>query len=418
MKQFIMILIAVLGSFSVAAAQNDSLNRYLQMAAQNNPGVKAGFLAYQAALQKIPQAGAYQDPQLEMGFFLQPMEILGGRQIGQFQLMQMFPWFGTRKAARTEAQHMAKMAFEQFREIRDNLFLEVYTQWYALCSLQQKLKNSRENAALLTQLESLALQKFKSPVNSSLAAISQRTGNSPASVSSDAGTSSSMSGGMNMGSKQSAGEASNSSSGQMGMSMGETSSGMSEALRIQLEILELESGMESILSEIRAEKIRFNIFLNRPAETEITVPDSINQIPFSFDEETAMSLMMQQNPMLGMIGEESLAYGAKAEMDRKMSYPMFGIGLQYMLIGKTPTSTAAMDNSAEHGASQTVGNMSSMNGKDMIMPMLSVSIPIFRGKYKALQRETELLRQASDEKYADALNTLQAELYRAKHQLD
>ncbi|MDR1170999.1 MAG: TolC family protein, partial [Bacteroidales bacterium] len=39
-------------------------------------------------------------------------------------------------------------------------------------------------------------------------------------------------------------------------------------------------------------------------------------------------------------------------------------------------------------------------------------------KYKALQRETELLRQASDEKYADALNTLQAELYRAKHQLD
>ncbi|MDR1153481.1 MAG: TolC family protein [Bacteroidales bacterium] len=420
MKQYksIMMLIAVLSYFSVATAQSDSLNRYLQTAAQNNPGVKAGFLAYQAALQKIPQAGAYQDPQLEMGFFLQPMEIVGGRQTGQFQLMQMFPWFGTRKAARTEAQHMAKMAFEQFREMRDNIFLEVYTQWYALCSLQQKLKNSRENAALLKQLETLALQKFKSPVSSSPAVVSQRTGNSPTASSNAGNSSGGMSGGMNMRGKQAAGEASNSSSGQEGMSMGETYSGMSETLRIQLEISELESNIESILSEMHVEKIRFNALLNRHAETEIAVPDSISQIPFAFDEETAMNLMIQRNPMLGMIGEESLAYEAKAEMDRKMGYPMFGIGLQYMLIGKTSSSAAASDNSAGHGATQTGDNMSSMNGKDMIMPMLSLSIPIFRGKYKALRRETELLRQASDEKYADAFNMLQAELYRAKHQLD
>jgi outer membrane protein TolC len=50
--------------------------------------------------------------------------------------------------------------------------------------------------------------------------------------------------------------------------------------------------------------------------------------------------------------------------------------------------------------------------------MLSLSIPIFRGKYKAIRRETELLRQANEEKYNDAVNMLQAELYRYKHQLD
>jgi outer membrane protein TolC len=357
------------------------------------------------------------------------MDIIDGRQVGQFQLMQMFPWFGTRKAARTEAQHMAKMAFEQFRELRDNIFLDVYTQWYILCSLQQKLKYGKENIALLKHLETLALQKFQSPVNSSATNVSQRTENSPSSSSSNRGSNSGGMSGMNMGSAPTTGESANSSSERANSSMssmsgGTTSmggaySGMSEALRIQIEMSELENNIESILSEIHAEKVRFNLLLNRPAETEIAVPDSIVQIPFSMDEEMIMNLITEQNPMLGMINEESLAYVAKAEMDRKMGYPMFGIGLQYMLISKSSTSEGTMDNDMEGYASSPVsGNMSSMNGKDMIMPMLSVSIPIFRGKYKALRRETELLRQANEEKYNNALNTLQTELYRYKHQSD
>lgn len=55
-------------------------------------------MAYKASLQKIPQAGAYQDPNLEMGFFLEPMDIIGGKQVAEFKLMQMFPWFGTKKS--------------------------------------------------------------------------------------------------------------------------------------------------------------------------------------------------------------------------------------------------------------------------------------------------------------------------------
>jgi outer membrane protein TolC len=64
------------------------------------------------------------------------------------------------------------------------------------------------------------------------------------------------------------------------------------------------------------------------------------------------------------------------------------------------------------------GTMKSMNGKDMLMPMVSISIPIYRNKYKAAQRESRLLRQASEERYAGTFNSLQTELYRDKHQLD
>ena len=78
----------------------DSLSHYLEQAARSNPQVNADFMLYKASLEKIPQAGAFADPELEIGFFVKPMETLMGKQIADFTLMQMFPWFGTRKAAR------------------------------------------------------------------------------------------------------------------------------------------------------------------------------------------------------------------------------------------------------------------------------------------------------------------------------
>jgi outer membrane protein TolC len=407
-------VLAFLCTLFTAYAQTDSLHHYLETAARNNPGVKAAFLSYEASLQRIPQAGAYQDPQLEMGFFLQPMEIIDGRQAAEFKLMQMFPWFGTRKAAQTEAAHMAQMAFEQFREARDQLFLDVYTQWFVLCRLQQQLLNTRENKALLLQLEELALRRFASPTGK--AAV--ETGESMKAENSGGNTSNSMTG-MGMGERKNGGtgERENGRTGEQGgsmSSMGNASGGMSDVLRIQLETAELENNIESLMSEIQAEKAQFNALLNRPSDSKVIIPDTLTQIPFLLDETSAMAEIRQQNPMLGMLNEEASAYRAKAEMDRKMSYPMFGIGLQYMLINKIKPATIPMDGDMD----TETGSMNAMNGKDMVMPMVSVSIPIFRGKYKAQQRENAFLREASREKYADALNMLEAELYRTKNGVD
>jgi outer membrane protein TolC len=55
---------------------------------------------------------------------------------------------------------------------------------------------------------------------------------------------------------------------------------------------------------------------------------------------------------------------------------------------------------------------------DMIMPMVSISLPIFRNKYKAQQRESRLQWQSAREKYNNRLNMLQSDLFRLKHQLD
>jgi predicted ribosome quality control (RQC) complex YloA/Tae2 family protein len=150
-------------SVTIYASETDSLTYYLRMAAQNNPQVKAAFAGYKASLERIPQAGAYADPELEIGYFLEPMETLMGKQKADLTLMQMFPWFGTQKAARTEASEMARMKYEEFRDSRNNLYYSVKSQWYQLCNLNEQYKNTAANIELLKQLEQLAIRRFSAP---------------------------------------------------------------------------------------------------------------------------------------------------------------------------------------------------------------------------------------------------------------
>lgn len=83
------IMAGVLGMLNVLFAYSqpaDSLGYYLELAARNNPQINADFSLYKASLEKVPQAGAYPDPELEIGFFLKPMEILSGNANSGFHL--------------------------------------------------------------------------------------------------------------------------------------------------------------------------------------------------------------------------------------------------------------------------------------------------------------------------------------------
>ncbi|MFA6837770.1 MAG: TolC family protein [Dysgonamonadaceae bacterium] len=409
-------VIILLTTLSAYGQESDSLNHYLQAAIQNNEGIKADYYSYEAALNKIPQAGSWSDPTLESGFYLSPMELVGGKEIANFSLMQMFSWPGTRKAAQTEMGHMANMEFEKYRESVNQLYFDVYDQWFKLNTLQQRLTNYNDNKELLKILEELALLKYSSSGGpSSYPASSARPSTSSAPVSSG-GVMSGM-GGVSASTVQSSSSSgmsgmSGSSSSSMG-SMNSSSGGMSDVLRIKLEIAELNSNIETILSEINTEKAKFNALLNRPIESEVVLPDSFGKIPFQFDMKSSMEKIASFNPMLGMIKEEELAFKAKGEMDKKMSYPMFGVGLEYMLIGKSSSST--MDPMSSMAAA---AGTSSMSGMDMVMPMVSITIPLYRGKYKAQQRESKNRQQAAVSRFTDTYKQLEAELVRSNHYLD
>ena len=79
---------------------------------------------------------------------------------------------------------------------------------------------------------------------------------------------------------------------------------------------------------------------------------------------------------------------------------MVGLGLNYSLINKNPMSTSAM------------------NGKDMVMPMVTVTLPVYRKKYRSMQTETDFLKAANQQGIQAARNSLQSEYYEAVQEFE
>jgi outer membrane protein TolC len=383
---------------AVTKTQGQTLNDYLVIAAENNPVLKARFYEYQAALQKIPQAGALPDPQITFGLFIMPVEEMMGRKVIEITLMQMFPWFGTPGAARNEATLMAKMRYEAFTEARNTLFYEVKATWYAMFLLEQEIAITEDNLQILRTLEQIALSRFRS--GASVENISP--GTKPNTSGIQTGTTNPGAGsGMNMQGSGSTTSPSvtrdmNQMSSPAGMGIG---SGMVDVLRIQIEANELENVLELLKDNRIPLRALFNKLLNRPVGEPVAVPDSIAiaSLPVSLAEIPDSILL--NNPMLKMLEKEEEALLAQGAMNRKMGFPMIGIGLQYDLNKKVPDSE------------------SMMNGKDMLMPMITFSLPLWRKKYKASVLETDYLREAVTYQIQDVANQLMVDYQEALKEL-
>jgi len=374
--------------------QPDPLFNYLEIAAKSNPTVLQKFAEYQAALQKIPQVGSLPDPELNVGVFLTPMELLGGNQVADIRLMQMFPWFGVLKNAKDEMSLMAKAKYELFRDSKLQVFYDVQRTWYELHKVKQNIRISEKNIELLRTIERLAIVRFKAvPAGNSGTPPSSRT----VSPSSTQGSSSGSSGMNTMGGNSGTASSNQSGSPMPGSPMGTSSgsSGLTDVYRIQIEIGDLQNSIELLKSRLKTITAQFNSYLNRSPDFVVAIPDTLVSVDFQPSLSVLTDSSLIKNPMLGMLQFEQQSLEARKQMVTRMSYPMVGLGLNYSLINKSEMSTSAM------------------NGKDMIMPMVTVTLPIYRKKYKAMQAEAEFLKSANLQNYKATVNSLQTEYYQA-----
>ena len=77
---------------------------------------------------------------------------------------------------------------------------------------------------------------------------------------------------------------------------------------------------------------------------------------------------------LGFQVETAEEMNARLEVARKQGLPKLGVGLDYVFVG------TGMNNFPD-------------SGKDVIMPMVTVSLPIFRKKYDAAVTEAKLMQE-------------------------
>ena len=387
----LLIILSLAGWLRSQAQQADSLYAYLDLAAKNNPTVLQRFYEYQAALQKVPQVGGLPDPEFSLGVFLSPMELLGGNQVADMRLMQMFPWFGYLKSARDEMSLMAAAKFEALRDAKLQLFFEMQRDWFEMHKVKQNIRIASKNIEILQSLERLAITRFKAAPAASGVVPSVNSMASPSSSNPVPASS-----GMN-----NMGNASAAQSGQVapampssGMVSQSGSTGLTDVYRIQIELNELQNNIESLKTQWFSLAASFNAYLNRPADLPVTLPDTLlaDTLPFSL---LAVTDSIRNNPMLSMLQYEQQSLEARKQMVTRMGYPMVGLGVNYSLISKSDMSA------------------SSMNGRDMIMPMVTATLPIYRKKYRAMQAEADLLKSANSQNYEATGNALQTEYYQA-----
>ena len=330
-------LIYIFVLLATAVQAQDSLKTYIQAALRENPEVKARWHAYEAAIEAVCPAGTLGDPELSVNFYPKPMTQVNGMQVLSVSLMQMFPWFGTMKAAKNEKAWQAESVWQRYREGGIQLAYEVEQQWYQLLVTREKLASTRQHLKLFRDIGELSLYKYKNSTNS-------------------------MKG-----------------------------TRMSDQYRLQAEQLKLEEQIESLESKLQLQREQFNLLLHRQPNAPLVLPDSIvlSQMPVAEWGEIERS-----HPELLSLKAQGEQYVAQGDKARRMGLPMVGLGVQYMLNQKRDDANVMPD----------------MNGMDMWMGMIKVTLPIYRHKIKAQRRAAELMKQNTDEIYQRRVDVLRSQL--------
>ena len=163
---------------------------------------------------------------------------------------------------------------------------------------------------------------------------------------------------------------------------------MSDQLRLDAEEERLKEQTESLETQLTLQKQQFNITLHRQPNAALSLPDSIplRQMPtFNWTE------IERNNPKLAQYSAIQKAFKSQEEQTRAKGMPMIGVGLQYMRNGKVDMPM-----------------MPNMNGKDMVMPMVSVTIPIYRKKIKSAIHSAQLMERSAAYNYQSQLDALQS----------
>ena len=165
-----------------------------------------------------------------------------------------------------------------------------------------------------------------------------------------------------------------------------------DVLRLQMRQNELEQLKQVLEQDYLAEKTLLNKLLNREKNRTISID---NELTMPSENSLINSENLALHPELLKYNKLYESVEKSELLNQKESNPMFGFGLDYIAVSERP-------------------NMNfSDNGKDIIMPMVSVSIPIFNTKYKSKSKQNELLQKELNFQKQDKLNRLETLLDKA-----
>lgn len=142
-----------------------------------------------------------------------------------------------------------------------------------------------------------------------------------------------------------------------------------DVLKVQMRQNELAQQRQILEQDFNAEKVNFNNLLNRKEDLNVIVVDSLT---LPQDEIMGEFTVAEVHPELMKYDRLYESVTEAETLNRKEALPKLGLGVDFIPVA------------------QRTDMVVDENGKDIFMPMVSVSIPIFNNKYKSVTRQNEI----------------------------
>lgn len=165
-----------------------------------------------------------------------------------------------------------------------------------------------------------------------------------------------------------------------------------DVLRLQMRQNEVEELKRVLEQDYFSEQSHLNNLMNRDGAVQIEV---VNELYLPLENSLVPSEVLKLHPELTKYDKIYESVTRSELLNQKERGPMVGIGLDYIAVSERPNMSFAD------------------NGKDIIMPMVSFSIPIFTKKYTSSSRQNELKQQEITAERSERYNTLKAILDKA-----
>jgi len=171
---------------------------------------------------------------------------------------------------------------------------------------------------------------------------------------------------------------------------------MVDVLRIDVRIEDVKSELLLLNEKMNPLQVRFNLLLNRSSD-EVIELDSLNN--FAGNRSFSADSIFVNNPTIASFDLKMNAITKQGELAKLSGLPSIGLGLDYVVVSKRNISTVADD------------------GKDILMPMATISLPIFRSQYKAAASEANYLKNALELNKEQYQNNRNSEFFQTEYKL-
>ncbi len=166
-----------------------------------------------------------------------------------------------------------------------------------------------------------------------------------------------------------------------------------EIIRAQVELGKLDDHLRT-LKDLREPIVaRLNAALNRNPNAPLPWPKAIEDVDVSVTDEELLAWLKHTNPEIMALDSEVAGWEQKVKLAKKEYFPDITLGIGYI-----------------DTANSTGGRHPSDDGKDPIIAMVSVNIPIWWNKLSAGVREARYRRVTAVHRKLDVTNKLSAVL--------